>query len=270
MNPERGRHEALIKEIEAMFAVMEPAVTAATLAVRMMEDRLQAGHDRRTAAAFSVADLAVTRELDLSRLFAHLLDPGGSHAQGATFLSLLLEELRLAPDAAGKLAAFGSPPGTGSRVEAEHGTGPIEMSSGKPRSGSLDILVELDGGRRIGIENKPWAWEQPEQVGRYLKYLRLLSTDSAAGGQNVGLEKFVLLYWIGWTGKESEPDLKALDRDPRDRYLRDRYIEMPYWEVAGKPSVAGWLRRCAVACEAPQVRAFLTDLLRYVESTFPC
>ena len=268
MSPERGRHEALIKEIEAMFAVMEPAVTAATLAVRMMEDRLQAGHDRRTAAAFSVADLAVTRELDLSRLFAHLLDPGGSHAQGATFLSLLLEEIRLAPDAAGKLAAFQSPSEIGSRVETEHWTGKIEMSGGETRSGSIDILVEFDRDRRIAIENKPRAGGQEEQLPRYLSYLRRLSAGSDASDENVANEKFVLLYWIGWTGDGSDSDpLKPLKaNDP----LRDRFIKMPYWEKPGAPSVVGWLRRCAVACEAPQVRVFLTDLLRYVESTFPC
>ncbi len=248
MSPERGRHEALIKEIEAMFAVMEPAVTAATLAVRMMEDRLQAGHDRRTAAAFSVADLAVTRELDLSRLFAHLLDPGGSHAQGATFLSLLLEELRLAPDAAGKLAAFQSPPGAGSRVETEHWTG----------SGSIDIFLELDRDRRIAIENKPWAWDQPEQVVRYLSYLRQRSAGSAGRGETAADESFLLLYWSGD------------GRDPDDCKAAPECITMPYRETADRSSVEGWLRRCAVACEAPQVRAFLLDLLRYVESTFPC
>ena len=265
MNPERGPHEALINEIEAMFAVMEPAVTAATLAVRAMEDRQRAGHDRRTAAAFSMSDLAVTRELDLSRLFAHLLDPGGSHAQGDTFLSLLLEELRLAPDSAGKLAAFQSPPGVGSRVETEHWTGKIEMSGGEPRSGSIDILIECDRDRRIAIENKPWGGEQEEQIPRYLRYLQRLSTGSETSRENVANEKFVVLYWIGWTGDGSAPNLESLDED-----LQDRYIKMPYWETAGAPSVAGWLRRCAVACEAPLVRVFLTDLLRYVEREFPC
>ena len=264
MNPERGRHDALINEIEAMFAVMEPAVTAATMAVRVMEDRLQAGQDRRTAAAFSIADVAVTRELDLSRLFAHLLDPDGAHAQGDTFLSLLLEEIRLAPDAAGKLAAFQSPPGVGSRVETEHRTGEIEMSGGETRSGSIDILIECDRDRRIAIENKPRAGGQVEQVSRYLRYLRRLSAGSDASDENVANEKFVLLYWIGWTGDGSAPNLESLDED-----LQDRFIKMPYWETAGAPSVAGWLRRCVVACQAPRVRVFLSDLLHYVEGAFP-
>ena len=200
------------KELAAMFAVMEPAVAAATLAVRVAEDRLHAGRDRRTAAGFSMSDLAVTRELDLSRLFAHLLDPDGAHAQGATFLSLLLEELRLSPDAAGKLAAFQSPPGTGSRVETEHWTG----------SGSIDIFIEFDRGRRIAIENKPWAGQQIEQISRYLCYLHGLSADSDASDGSVGHEKFILLYWTGWTGDGSDPSLESLDED-----LQDRYIKMP-------------------------------------------
>ena len=266
MNPERGRHEALIQEIEAMFAAMEPAVTAATLAVRVMEDRLQAGHDRRTAAAFSVADLAVTRELDLSRLFAQLLDPGGSHAQGATFLSLLLDEIRFQIPAAdaSRLAAFRSPPGLGSRVEVEHGTGGDKTADGEPGSGRIDILIELDDRRHIAIENKPWAWDQPEQVVRYLSYLRQRSAGSAGRGETAADESFLLLYWSG-DGRDPD-DVKAAPEES----LKRRCITMPYRETADRPSVEGWLRRCAVACEAPQVRAFLLDLLRYVDRKFPC
>ena len=260
---ERESGEKLKRELAEMFVVMGPAVAAATLAVRVVEDRLKDGRDRRTAADFSAVRLAVTREIDLSRIFADLLDPGGAHAQGEIFLALLLEELRLAPGDSGRVAGFGSPPGAGSRVELEHSTGEIPMADGKKRLGSIDIFVELEGGRRIAIENKPWAGEQDEQIPRYLHYLQGLSAGS---DESVGIEKFLLLYWIGWTGEGSDPKLEPLDEDDP---LRDRCIKMPYRETVGTPSVEGWLRRCAVACEAPRVRSFLLDLLRYVKETFP-
>lgn len=266
---EQRRKDDLKRDIAAMFEVMEPAVAAATLAARVVEDRPRdgrdrQGHDRRTAADFSVAGLAVTREFDLSRIFADLLDPAESHAQGQVFLCCLLEELRLAPqNVFAQAAVFGSAPGPRCRVTTEHATGPIRMADGSTRSGSIDIFIELGGARWIAIENKPWAGEQKEQVPRYLRYLQELSAGSVARDENVGNESFLLLYWVGWTGDGSDPDLKPLEKD-----LRDRCIKMPYRETGEHPSVEGWLRRCAVACEAPQVRSFLIDLIRYVERQF--
>lgn len=263
---ERESGEKLKGELAEMFTVMELSVAAATLAVRVVEDRLKDGRDRRIAADFSAAGLAVNREIDLSRIFARLLDPSGAHAQGATFLALLVEELRLAPGNSGRLAAFRSPPGTGSRVSLEHPTGEITTPNGEKRSGSIDILVELADGRRIAIENKPWAGEQDKQIPRYLLYLQGLSAGRDTNDENVGNEKFVLLYWVGWTGDGSDPNLKPLEEGDS---LRDRCIKMPYRETSNAPSVEGWLRRCAVACEAQRVRSFLIDLIRFVEGAFP-
>ena len=58
-----------------------------------MEERAREEQDRRTGRKFSVFDLVRTQELDLSRIFAGLLNPMGDHSQGDLFLSLLLEEL---------------------------------------------------------------------------------------------------------------------------------------------------------------------------------
>ncbi|MDE2712162.1 MAG: PD-(D/E)XK nuclease family protein [Acidobacteriota bacterium] len=247
MSGEAIRNEDLTREIAAMFEVMEPAVAAASLAVQVMEDRVRGGRDRRTAARFSAVDLAVQRELDLSRIFGHLLDPREAHAQGDAFLALLLEELRLAPSKCLlELAEFRSPPAAGSTITLEHGTG----------DGRIDILIELGDGRRIAIENKPWAWDQERQAERYLRYLRELAAKSGSGD-----ESFLLLYW---SGDADDPEW----RDGFDERLKSRCINMPYGETGEHPSVEGWLRRCAVACEAPRVRSFLTDLVRYVEREF--
>lgn len=255
---ESKANEALTREIAAMFAVMEPAVAAATLAVQVMEDRIREGRDRRSAAHFSTADLAVRGELDLSRIFAHLLDPREAHAQGETFLSLLLEELRWTSlkGATGEdpvnFAAFRSPPGAGSAVTTEHWTG----------DGKIDIFIDLGDGRRIAIENKPWASDQPKQIKRYLLYLNESPADS--GASDTDLENFLVLYW---SGDGHDPDWSN-EPDEVSAALKRRCVTMPYRETDDAPSVEGWLRRCVVACEAPRVRSFLIDLIRYVEREF--
>lgn len=211
------------------------------------------GHagDRHTAPDFSVANLLLNHETDLSRVFAHLLNPGGAHDQGETFLALLLEELRSAPpEISERAAAFRSPPSAGSTVRREQWT-----DDGESR---IDILIRFKDERRIAIENKPWAGEQQKQIPRYLRYLRELACKSGSGP-----ESFVLLYW---SGDASEP--QSFGDEPKDDDLRDRCITMPYRKTAGYPSVEGWLHRCQEACKAPRVQWFLKDLIRYVVHWF--
>lgn len=209
------------------------------------------GRNRGTASDFSVMDLVNPGETQLSQIFAELLKPNGTHAQGGTFLGLLLEELCSTPQSvSAKAAPFGCPPVPGCCVKTEQATGDIEIADGSTRSGRIDIVIEFEDGRCIAIENKPFAWEQPEQIKRYLRYL--------------ACRDGVLLYWIGWSGEESDPDLAGLSKS-----LKDRYVKMPYWKTAEHPSVEGWLSRCRNACEAPRVQLFLDDLIGYVVRRFP-
>jgi len=252
--------EELKEGIAALFAEMDPAVAAATLAVQVMEARL----GRRAAEEFSVMRLAVTREKDLSRIFAHLLDPGETHDQGETFLACLLDELRLnVPDK--RIEGFRSASGIGSRITTEYPTDPIPTSDSSLIKGSMDIVVEFADNHWIAIENKPWAGQQKEQIARYLHHLQKLAAGSDTNSGQDGVDKILLLYWIGWSGEGSEPDFKGLDEKDS---LRKRCITMPYRETRNRPSVEGWLRRCVVACEAPQVQAVLLDAIRYIQNIF--
>ncbi len=83
---------------------------------------------------------------------AELLDPTGSHGRGAIFLKLFVESLGLERfdfDAAS--------------VHQEVHLGEKTATSG----GRLDILVKEGGTPRILIENKIYASEQDNQLGRY-------------------------------------------------------------------------------------------------------
>ena len=71
-------------ELTSFFGGLVPAVDIVRRAQKEM--------DRRAATKFSIFDYLCVRETDLSRIFADLLDPSGSHGQGDRFLSLFLKE----------------------------------------------------------------------------------------------------------------------------------------------------------------------------------
>ena len=72
-------------ELTNFFASLSPAVAIAT--------RAQAELDRIAATRFSIFGYFRERETDLSRIFANLLNPSGSHGQGDSFLRIFVAEL---------------------------------------------------------------------------------------------------------------------------------------------------------------------------------
>lgn len=208
------------------------------------------GRDPKTAPGFSVANLLLHREYQLSWVFAHLLDPDANHDQGDAFLAVLLEEL------GDRSPGVWSPPGAGVTVTTEHSAS-VEMPDGEERSGRIDILIKREDCRRIAIENKPWAWDQDQQVERYLRWLQ----DSAREAKK-GCDSFLLLYWSG----NGTAPAWSNDREP---WMEKRCITMPYKKNGDAPSVEGWLGRCVKACEAEPVKLFLNDLIGYVRRWFP-
>ena len=256
---ERNREAAagLERDLTGLFGLLEPTVAAAAVAINVMEERAREEQDRRTGRKFSVFDLVRTQELDLSRIFAGLLNPMGDHSQGDLFLSLLLEELIAAPGGAGDRLRFFQPPGgTGTRVHLEYQTGEVVMSDGKPKQGSVDLVLEFEDNRWIGIENKPWAVDQREQVNRYLS-----SLDEQARRLQGGDEAQVILLY--WSGDGSAPNQEGLSEEQKLRCLT-----VPYRTRFGVPSVEGWLKRCRAECEAERVSLFLHELLEYIGQTF--
>lgn len=271
----RKTAEDLERDLGEMFRLLEPTIAAAMVAIQVMEERAQAEQDRRTGRKFSAFDLVRTQELDLSRIFEGLLDPAGSHSQGDLFLSLLLEELHAAPGkAADVLLGFQPPAGMASRVQREYSIS--TDSSGTPR-GFIDLVVELDHNRWIGIENKPWAIDQEEQLPRYLYALQ----EECGRRQSGDVDKSVLILYL--SGNGSGPDLDVRSRNNRElcaeakKRIRSLTDEGPYWknwltvpyrQQFLSPSVEGWLKRCCAECRAERVLEFLRDLLNYIQLNF--
>ncbi len=217
----RRDHEA---RLAAFFAGLGPVVEVARCA--------QAVLDRRVAPRFSVFDYFKERETDLSRAFRGLLDPAGAHGQGNTFLQLFLDEIHLRED-------FPHPDTKECKAHLEYSV----------NDSKIDIVLEMPGNRWIGIENKPWAVEQPDQIKNYMRDLR--SKTEAA--------------WILYlSGNGNDPETL-----PKEGEGRERCLTIPYRTRDGKPpSLENWIRRCGEQCEAERVRWFLKDFLEYIEGNF--
>lgn len=211
--------------------------------VRIAE-RAQAELDRRVATRFSLFDFFYERETDLSRVFGGLLDPGGTHGQGDTFLRLFFDEVRsVLNDEVSEHFPTGNL--LDSRVFLEHPT-----DTGR----SIDIVVRVRNDIWIGIENKPWAEEQTNQVSDYLTYLRTRPNRKA--------ESNAWLVYLSGDGKPPETLPKNSEESVRCPTLPYRGAERV------SPSLEKWVEKCRTECEAERVRWFLTDLLEYIRKWF--
>ena len=224
-NPAEVEHEARLR---SFFSGLVPAIA--------MADEAQRRLDRVAATSFSMFHYFRENEHRMSAIFADLLRPDGSHGQGTTFLRLFLEEIdRGGKDSIRKRGCYES---------LEHCSVYTEYATSERRL--IDIVLKL-GNMWIGIENKPWAGEQPEQIQHYLSFLQ--QKDPRA----------CVLYLSG-TGDDAE----TIEDDRRQYYLT-----IPYGHTKGhSPSVAHWIAECRSRCEADKVRWFLKDLQEYVKRMF--
>ena len=221
---QKADEEDLESGLRVSFAGLAPAISVAVDAQKRL--------DRVAATKFSVFHYFKENENLVSGIFADLLQPDGRHGQGATFLRLFLDEI----DRGGK-----------GRIR-ERSTYPLERCSVyteyRTSAGRrIDIVLKLDD-MWIGIENKPWAGEQPEQLQHYLDFLQ--QKDSQA----------CVLYLSG-----QGDDATTIEDD-------DHYLTIPYGHAKSGPSVANWVATCQRRCDADNVRWFLKDLLEYIAQMF--
>ena len=216
------QHEA---DLRAFFAGLAPAISVAVEAQRRL--------DRVAATKFSVFHYFKENENLVSGIFADLLRPDGSHGQGVAFLRLFLEEI----DRGGKASIRGS----ADYVSLERCAVYTEYPTFAGRR--IDIVLKLDG-KWIGIENKPWAGEQEDQLQHYLKFLQWQDAEAC------------VLYLSGRGGHAGT--IKDVDH----------YLTIPYGRTQEGPSVAHWVAECHRRCDAENVRWFLKDLLKYIGSNF--
>lgn len=217
-------------DLAGFFAGLGPIVGIA--------QQVQHEYDRRTAPRFILFDFFDMQEKNLSRILVSLLDPLGAHGQSDTFLKLFLNEVRkvlnknVRDDFPGKNLRD-------VKVFPENSTANGRL---------IDIVLKLPGNAWIGIENKPWADEQLNQVSDYLE-------DLESRGD-------AWLVYLSGDGKSP----MTLPCDPKKKM---RCPTFPYRSNQhGSPSLETWIGKCRIACEAERVKWFLTDLLAYIRNQF--
>ncbi len=233
--------EAGSRRLERFFLELKPRLEAARW--------LEAERDRRFAPRFNVLDLVQPDELRLSRIIAGLLDPKGKHGQGAWFLRCLLDKLQFDFD------------GDDEDLNRSH----VTLESTNEDQSRLDIKVEIGHRHCLAIENKPWAKDQTNQVGDYLKALEKY-------------ESHLLIYLSGNGKGPGEDSLGKAERERLAEQLaggRRRFAILPYRAAAKlddefsdfRPgfSLADWLAECRTKCDADKLRWFLRDVEDYCQ-----
>lgn len=178
----------------------------------------------RLAPDFSIFDYLRIDEMGLSRCIASLLDPTEKHGQKAVFLELFLEKIGWKGD---------------TKI---HSVSLEKQANGQRR---IDIYLQFKTGDIIGIENKPWAGLQKNQLSDYASFI-----DRKAGDK-----KWSLVYLSnnepsddGGIGKEKKEELESVGK----------FIQLRY------STIIEWLEDCACKSKALIVRLFIEELAKFI------
>jgi len=178
------------------------------------------------APDFNLFDYLRTDEMGVSKVIADLLDPRGSHGQGEVFLQAfakILEQEWIAS-------------ANDWQVVTE------QQANGQRR---IDVYLKSDIGV-IGIENKPWAADQKNQLSDYAEYLKMVAAN----------KRWLLLY-LG----NNEPSPDSIPKNKLEELERDeKLIRLDFH------SLVGWLNECATQSRALVVRVFIEELAKFVRT----
>jgi len=170
-------------------------------------------------------------ELSLSSIIRELLDPRGVHGQRDAFLRRFLDMVG-DKTGLGNVAILRDAPPPKCEEFTRHASSPQRR---------IDIFLRPNKECAIGIENKPWAADQPGWVKDYSDHLAKCGT------------RYVLVY-LTIDGRDPSGD----DKIAADA-LGNQFLKMSY-----KEHIKGWLDECRQACQADKVRSFLKDFIAYV------
>ena len=185
-------------------------------------DARRSGAELYGAPRFSVFTLFHPNENTLSRVVADLFDPRGMHGQGTLFLNSLLEAINL--------------PRVGIRDVVK-----VRREVLTEARRRLDLIVETNS-LLVGIENKPWAVQQPEQLRDYLEELRK------------------------WSGRKRPVLVFISDKEPRT--AKGEVEGLPYCSEEGDPSLATVLQRALPKVKAERTKVHIEDFIRYIDMEF--
>lgn len=185
----------------------------------------------RLAPGFNTIRLFSPNEPQVSSLLADLLSPTGTHGQGGKFLDLFLCDLCGKPDLAQSANDV--------EVYTEYVL--------KPSSRRIDIVLQWPERRAVvGIENKPWARDQEDQINDYCK----------------GLSRHRKTWILIYLSADGDDPTSIEAKEWKDLEERGHAKTVSYRELTH------WVGRCLSRCESDRVGFFLRELRDYLRSEF--
>ncbi|MEQ9868382.1 PD-(D/E)XK nuclease family protein [Pectobacterium odoriferum] len=196
-----------------------------TVLLRESYQQAKKRYSSKIAPDFRLFRFFNINENTLSKLLAYLLTPEETHGQGELFLSSFYRLIE-------KPETFTADKKT--RVSTEY-----TISGGR----RIDILI-ADKKELTGIENKPWAADQKDQL---YDYAHWLATE--AGRRGIG---WSLIYICN--NEMSEFTYRAQSSEDMNKYVKP----ITFFQLER------WLSDCALHIEAPSVRCFVDALLKFI------
>lgn len=175
-----------------------------------------------------------------SAFLAELLNKDGSHGQGDKFLELFIKTLK-----EDGLTDIPSIDANSSKVKIEKSIGKVNHEEGE--GGRIDIYISDRSGNAICIENKIYAIDQQQQLGRYSKYLEGKHIVDSA-----------LLYLTLYGGEASEASTR----------LKQGVLEagQHYYCISYQKHILNWLVEChKAAIYVPIVREAIDQYIHLIK-----
>jgi len=213
--------------------------------------------DEVISSSFNVFDYIVDRrsekgELMLSNVLAMILRADGDHGQGEAFQKLFFKAVKDRCDVAttDEGAGLSSCPDSGYQVLIEENIDGLSNVNDELQKGRMDISLHHPDKWIIGIENKPFASDQPKQIERYL--------DDMAHRADTGHG----LVYLSGTGRS--PQDHSISRDK----LACANANGKFCLFSYKSDLVPFLHQCSQKCKSPRFSNFLDDFAGYVLHRF--
>lgn len=202
-------------------------------------------YSEQLAPDFTTFNYVDTSELGLSRIIADLLNTKGSHAQKNLFLKLFMERCltALAENQAWQpfMANLDK-----AQIRTEETTWAIQSR----RRMDIYISCQTEGNFYcICIENKPYGWDQKDQLSDYARELEARSHGECSH-----------LVYLCEAGKPSEFSVKA--DDLKEWQENNRFSHVRFSDLIG------WLKACKAECQNSSVSEFINQFIKFIQSRF--
>ena len=193
----------------------------------------------KLAPDFNIFDYLRGDEVGLSRCIASLLNPTGAHGQGSLFLDEFLKHIDKVSSGNDLMKCWADTVSNGCQASLE------EQANGLRR---IDVYLRFNNGEIIGIENKPWAGDQENQLADYAKFIQ---------GQANG-KKWLIIYLSNNDPSNSEYSISKPHREELEK--SGNFIWLNY------AFLVEWLEFCAQNSKALNVRIFIEELAKFVRT----